>query len=100
MSENKSTLKGKVKRYAKVGSKLTTVSAKIASNKLIGNENNNKNAELVLNALGGLKGPLMKVAQLLSTVPDFLPKEYSEKLQQLQADAPSMGSFCKKKDEK
>ncbi len=97
MSENKSTLKGKVKRYAKVSSKLTTVSAKIASKKLVGIEDNNKNAELVLNALGGLKGPLMKVAQLLSTVPDLLPKEYSEKLQQLQADAPSMGSFFVKR---
>tara|TARA_B100000686_G_scaffold88296_1_gene95036 strand:+ start:4036 stop:5385 length:1350 start_codon:yes stop_codon:yes gene_type:complete len=97
MNESKSTLKGKVKRYAKVSSKLTTVSAKIASNKLVGKGDNNKNAELVLNALGGLKGPLMKVAQLLSTVPDLLPKEYSEKLQQLQADAPSMGSFFVKR---
>ena len=83
MNESKSTLTGKVKRYAKVSSKLTTVSAKIASNKLVGKNNNKKNAELVLNALGGLKGPLMKVAQLISTVPDLLPKEYSDKLQQL-----------------
>ena len=51
----------------------------------------------LLNALGGLKGPLMKVAQLLSTVPDLLPKEYAEKLQQLQSDAPSMGSFFVKR---
>ena len=97
MNESKSTLTGKVKRYAKVSSKLTTVSAKIASNKLVGKNNNKKNAELVLNALGGLKGPLMKVAQLISTVPDLLPKEYSDKLQQLQADAPSMGSFFVKR---
>ncbi len=97
MNESKATLSGKVKRYAKVGSKLTSVSAKIASKKLIGTDDNDKNAELVLNALGGLKGPLMKVAQLISTVPDLLPKEYSEKLQQLQADAPSMGSFFVKR---
>src|SRR4051794_1613086 len=42
-------------------------------------------------ALGGIKGPLMKVAQLLATIPDALPKEYVNELVQLQADAPSMG---------
>ena len=29
-------------------------------------------------ALGGLKGPIMKVAQLMATVPDLLPPEYAE----------------------
>jgi predicted unusual protein kinase regulating ubiquinone biosynthesis (AarF/ABC1/UbiB family) len=33
----------------------------------------------------------MKVAQLLATIPDALPKEYANELVQLQADAPSMG---------
>ena len=42
-------------------------------------------------ALGGLKGPLMKVAQLLSTIPDALPSEYASELSQLQANAPPMG---------
>jgi predicted unusual protein kinase regulating ubiquinone biosynthesis (AarF/ABC1/UbiB family) len=42
-------------------------------------------------ALGGLKGPLMKVAQLMATIPDALPSEYAQELAQLQADAPSMG---------
>ena len=42
-------------------------------------------------ALGGIKGPLMKVAQLLATIPDGLPKEYVEELAQLQANAPAMG---------
>jgi len=97
VKNNKATLTGKVKRYAKVSSKLTSVSAKIASRNFMGNKDNDKNADLVLKALGGLKGPLMKVAQLLSTVPDLLPKEYSEKLLQLQADAPSMGWFFVKR---
>ena len=39
----------------------------------------------------------MKVAQLLSTIPDALPKEYAEKLQSLQAEAPSMGWFFVKR---
>ncbi len=42
-------------------------------------------------ALGGIKGPLMKVAQLLATIPDALPQEYARELATLQANAPPMG---------
>src|SRR5690348_4324715 len=42
-------------------------------------------------ALGSIKGPLMKVAQLLATIPDALPEEYVRELIQLQANAPAMG---------
>ena len=97
MDKNKPTLAGKVRRYANVSSKITSATARMASNKIIGNNDINKNADIILNALGGLKGPLMKVAQLLSTIPDALPKEYAEKLQTLQAEAPSMGWFFVKR---
>ena len=97
MDKNKSTLTGKVKRYANVSRKITGATARIAGNKIIGSNNLDKNADIILNALGGLKGPLMKVAQLLSTIPDALPKEYAEKLQSLQAEAPSMGWFFVKR---
>ena len=33
----------------------------------------------------------MKVAQILSTIPDALPPEYADELSRLQADAPAMG---------
>ena len=33
----------------------------------------------------------MKVAQILSTIPDALPAEYADELAGLQADAPAMG---------
>ena len=91
MKKEPSTVSGKLKRYAKVSKTVGSVTTKIAGRKLIGKNDEIKNADLIFNALGGLKGPLMKVAQLLSTIPDALPKGYSEKLQQLQADAPSMG---------
>jgi predicted unusual protein kinase regulating ubiquinone biosynthesis (AarF/ABC1/UbiB family) len=42
-------------------------------------------------ALGRSKGPLMKVAQLLSTIPDMLPEAYAKEFAQLQANAPAMG---------
>ena len=44
-----------------------------------------------MNLLGNLKGPIMKVAQILATIPDALPKEYAEHLSKLQSEAPSMG---------
>ena len=48
-------------------------------------------AEDLRAVLGGLKGPLMKVAQFLSTIPDALPAEYAAELAHLQANAPAMG---------
>ncbi|MBS0383880.1 MAG: AarF/ABC1/UbiB kinase family protein [Proteobacteria bacterium] len=48
-------------------------------------------ARTVRQALGRSKGPLMKVAQLLSTIPDLLPQAYAEEFRKLQAQAPAMG---------
>src|SRR6266481_2464930 len=49
-------------------------------------------------ALGGLKGPIMKVAQLISTIPDALPPEYAAELAKLQSQAPPMGwGFVKRR---
>ena len=49
-------------------------------------------------ALGGLKGPIMKVAQLLATIPDALPAEYANELMKLQSQAPPMGwAFVKRR---
>jgi predicted unusual protein kinase regulating ubiquinone biosynthesis (AarF/ABC1/UbiB family) len=85
-------LGGRLARYARVGSAMAGVGARFAGERFLGIrlERGEHAAELRA-ALGGLKGPLMKVAQLLSTIPDALPKEYVQELQQLQADAPAMG---------
>ena len=57
-----------------------------------------KNAAQLAAALGGLKGPIMKVAQLLSTIPDALPQEYVAELTKLQSEAPPMGwAFVKRR---
>lgn len=48
-------------------------------------------AKALRQALGRSKGPLMKVAQLLSTIPDLLPQAYAEEFRKLQAQAPPMG---------
>ncbi|MEK9672886.1 MAG: AarF/ABC1/UbiB kinase family protein [Rhodospirillaceae bacterium] len=83
---------GRVRRYAKVGGTFGGLAARVAGNRLFGIElDRGAHASELKAALGGLKGPLMKVAQILATVPDVLPKEYIEELRQLQANAPPMG---------
>ncbi|WP_375466382.1 ABC1 kinase family protein [uncultured Methylobacterium sp.] len=84
-------------RYARVGANVGGVAARMAGARLFGGEGTT-NAAALAQALGGLKGPIMKVAQLLATVPDLLPPEYAAELQKLQADAPPMGAaFVKRR---
>jgi predicted unusual protein kinase regulating ubiquinone biosynthesis (AarF/ABC1/UbiB family) len=88
----KSSLPGRVKRYAKVSSAAAGMATRVAGEKLLGIEiDHSKYAVDVRQALGSLKGPLMKIAQILSTIPDAVPAEYARELAQLQADAPPMG---------
>ncbi|CAN7434685.1 AarF/UbiB family protein [Bosea sp. LjRoot90] len=86
-------------RYARVGANVGGVAARIAGTKLFGLEGRNAtNAEALAKALGGLKGPLMKVAQLVATIPDVVPPEYTAELQKLQSEAPPMGAaFVKRR---
>jgi len=92
-------LTARVGRYAKVGTNVGGIAAKLAGARLLGFDiDNEKNAAEIAAALGGLKGPLMKVAQLLSTIPDALPPEYTTALAELQANAPPMGwAFVKRR---
>ncbi len=83
---------GRLKRYAKVTSAMGGLAARLAGEKYFGIKiDREQHASDLRAALGGLKGPLMKVAQILATIPDALPKEYVNELSHLQADAPSMG---------
>jgi predicted unusual protein kinase regulating ubiquinone biosynthesis (AarF/ABC1/UbiB family) len=79
-------------RYVRVGTNVGAVAARYAGQRLFGIEaDRSKAAAELAQALGGLKGPLMKVAQLLSTIPEALPPEYARELSQLQSQAPAMG---------
>ena len=82
-------------RYARVGG----VAARMAGARLFGLEGRDaSNAEALAKALGGLKGPIMKVAQLIATIPDVVPPEYAAELQKLQSQAPPMGAaFVKRR---
>src|SRR5208282_4558210 len=87
-----STFGARVKRYARVGRAVGGLAVELAGKRYLGfSLDRGRHASELATALGGLKGPLMKVAQLLSTIPDALPSEYASELSRLQADAPAMG---------
>ncbi len=91
-SSEKSSFHRRVKRYASVSASVAHIGARAAGRRLLGGDaDRGKQAERLRIALGGLKGPLMKVAQILSSIPDLVPKEYAAEFAQLQADAPPMG---------
>jgi predicted unusual protein kinase regulating ubiquinone biosynthesis (AarF/ABC1/UbiB family) len=85
-------LAARVQRYGQVGVNVGGVAARIAGRRLFGlGPERDKDAASLAAALGGLKGPIMKVAQLLATIPEALPAEYAAELGQLQSQAPPMG---------
>ena len=92
MAEGGGNLFGEIKRFARTSGAVGGIAARVAGAKVFGIKTDRAaHAEDLKAVLGGLKGPLMKVAQILSTIPDVLPPEYAEELAQLQANAPSMG---------
>lgn len=87
-----SRIGGRVRRYARVGTSVGGLAVQMAAARFLGLDlDKGKHSADLKQALGGLKGPLMKAAQILATIPDALPKEYAEELRQLQSNAPSMG---------
>jgi len=92
MADEGDSLGGRLGRYAKVGTSVGGLAVKLAGQRYLGiGLDRDKHAGELKAALGGLKGPLMKAAQLLATIPDALPPEYARELSQLQANAPAMG---------
>jgi predicted unusual protein kinase regulating ubiquinone biosynthesis (AarF/ABC1/UbiB family) len=92
-------LTARAARYARVGANVGGVAARIAGARFFGLDlDRAKNAAELAAALGGLKGPIMKVAQLLATIPEALPPEYINELTKLQSQAPPMGwAFVKRR---
>jgi len=92
MDNEDNRLSARAARYMRVGANVGAVAAKVAGQRLFGLEaDRSEDARQLAAALGGLKGPLMKVAQLLATIPEALPAEYARELGQLQSQAPAMG---------
>ncbi len=92
-------LSGRVSRFARVGAGLSGAAASFGANALLaGGDADARNARALKEALGHLKGPLMKVAQMFATVPDLLPPEFAIELAELQQNAPPMSaSFVRRR---
>jgi len=92
MTNEQNRFSARAARYVKVGAGVGGIAARLAGERLFGRDHDSaRGAAELAAALGGLKGPLMKVAQLLSTIPEALPAEYARELAQLQSAAPPMG---------
>jgi predicted unusual protein kinase regulating ubiquinone biosynthesis (AarF/ABC1/UbiB family) len=92
VSADGDNLTGRMRRYARVSTAMGGLAARLAGERYLGLPlDRSRHAADLKAALGGIKGPLMKVAQLLATIPEALPKEYASELAALQANAPPMG---------
>ena len=90
---------GEIRRFARTSGAVGGIAARVGAERVFGIKTDRAaHAEDLRTLLGGLKGPLMKVAQFLSTVPDALPAEYAAELAELQSNAPPMGwSFVRRR---
>jgi predicted unusual protein kinase regulating ubiquinone biosynthesis (AarF/ABC1/UbiB family) len=99
VDEEANRFSARAMRYARVGAGMGSVAARMAGTALFGGDQFDATHALALTrALGGLKGPLMKVAQFATTIPDLLPPDFAKELQTLQSQAPPMGAaFVKRR---
>ena len=84
-------LSARATRYARLGVNAGAFAARVAVNRLRG-ANREADARALASALGSMKGPLMKVAQMLTTIPDAVPADFAAELTRLQSQAPPMGA--------
>lgn len=86
------SLSSRLKRYGQVSTAVGGMAARLVGQKLLGIDiDRTSHAQGLTAVLGNLKGPLMKVAQFLATVPGALPPEYADMFLSLQTNAPAMG---------
>ncbi len=89
----------KLKRYLDIGSTLGGLTARLVGQEYLGRPiSDGDYAKNLKASLGSMKGPLMKIAQFLATIPDAIPPEYAQELLELQSQAPPMGpAFVKRR---
>lgn len=83
------TLLERLRRYSQSSAAFTALTTKYLTSSVDPQE--------VVKRLGSLRGPLMKVGQLLAMVPDLLPESYAQALSSLQSQAPPMGGLFVKR---
>lgn len=86
------TIGRRVSRYLKTSGTMAGLASRVAGERFLGIKiERDAHAQDLMMAFGNLKGPLMKVGQILATIPEALPPEYAKAFQELQSNAPSMG---------
>ncbi len=79
-------------RYGQVTGAMAGLAAKVAGERFLGLKiEREEHALQLMKALANLRGPVMKIGQILATIPEALPPEYARAFQQLQSNAPPMG---------
>lgn len=92
MSDERASLTGRLTRVARVSAELSGLAFKYAGGRVFGRDIPPEELARDLKiALGSLKGPIMKLAQILATIPEALPESYAAELIELQQKAPAMG---------
>ena len=88
----RNTLARRLRRYANVTTSVGGAAARIVGSRALrlGSDEKAQAADLKA-ALGGVKGPIMKVAQMLASIPEALPANFAAELATLQTNAPPMG---------
>ncbi|HEX3209302.1 MAG TPA: AarF/UbiB family protein, partial [Geminicoccaceae bacterium] len=87
-----SSLPRRLARQVRMATVLGRFVSRLASERYLGIEQDQAElARQLREALGNLRGPIVKLAQLLATVPGALPAEYVAELMTLQSQAPPMG---------
>ena len=84
-------LSARATRYARLGVNAGALAARVGVNRLRGG-GRETDAKALASALGSMKGPMMKVAQMLTTIPDAVPADFAAELMRLQSQAPPMGA--------
>jgi predicted unusual protein kinase regulating ubiquinone biosynthesis (AarF/ABC1/UbiB family) len=101
MNKREDGITRRITRFARVSGGLAGVAARGAARSLGGTRAvSAQNAADLTRVLGNLRGPVMKVAQFIATVPGVLPPVVAAPLLTLQTSAPPMGaSFVRRRME-
>ncbi|MES2729005.1 MAG: AarF/ABC1/UbiB kinase family protein [Pseudomonadota bacterium] len=92
LTDDDNTLGTRLRRYGQVSATVAGLATKLAGQKFLGRDiAQDVHADQLRQVLGSMKGPIMKVGQILATIPEALPPAYAEAFQELQANAPPMG---------
>lgn len=91
VDDDTNTWSRRLARYGGMSVAVSGLGLRLAQNRLFSDDSADDAARLIAETLGQLKGPAVKVAQFLSTIPDALPPAYMDAFSTLQSAAPPMG---------